>query len=194
MKHLDERVSDLIDDRLDHDERDRALGHLTVCTQCRDAVEYERNAKNALRGLPDAEPSGTLVQNLLALAEPGEPLPPEPPARTSSPAPVARWQSRESRSASAPSTRRPATRTRTRGRSRAIRGVALGMCGTGALLVGLASLGSPNSTSEPSPTPASVVPPLEDFTLEHARSTGGLPFVEPGSLLIGDSEPAGDGW
>ena len=61
MKHLDERISDLVDDRLEHDERDRALVHLTVCEHCREAVELERDARNALRSLPDIAPPAKLV-------------------------------------------------------------------------------------------------------------------------------------
>ncbi|RIQ28209.1 anti-sigma factor, partial [Jiangella rhizosphaerae] len=90
MRHLDERISDLVDDRLEHDERDRALVHLTVCAHCREAVELERDARNALRSLPSVEPSQRLVASLLALAEPGEPLPPAPPA--AQPPPVAGWR------------------------------------------------------------------------------------------------------
>ena len=189
MKHLDERVSDLVDDRLDHDERDRALVHLTVCAYCRDAVEYERHAKNALRSLPDVAPSDSLVQNLLALAEPGEPLPPEVPGRT--PAPVAGWRPRDTRPPGGPS--RP-DRPRPARRVRAMRVAAVGMCSSGAMLVLLAALGSPSTTSDPSPTPAGVVPPVEQFTVEHARSTGALPFVETASLLVRHASSLGDGW
>ncbi|WP_298331602.1 zf-HC2 domain-containing protein [Haloactinopolyspora sp.] len=186
MKHLDERVSDLVDDRLDHDERDRALVHLTECAQCRNAVEDERHAKNALRSLPDVAPSATLVQNLLALAEPGDPLPPEAPG--SAPAPVADWRTRESHPPSRPGGRRLPRRVRT------MRVAAVGMCTSGAMLILLAALGSPSTTSDPSPTPAGIVPPVEEFTLEHARSTGALPFVEPASLLVRQAGSLGGGW
>lgn len=196
MKHLDERISDLVDDRLDHDERDRALVHLTICASCRDAVELERHAKNALRSLPDAEPSEALVHKLLALAEPGEPLTPDPPERASAPAPVANWRPRDSRPPSGPSSgSRPGAERRSRRRTRAMRLAAVGMCSTGAMLVLLASLGGTSGPSEPPATPASVVPPVDEFTVEHARSTGGLPFVQPGSLLVGQaSDGSGDGW
>ncbi|PSL01869.1 hypothetical protein CLV30_112108 [Haloactinopolyspora alba] len=197
MRHLDERISDLVDDRLEHDERDRALVHLTECATCRDAVESERHARNALRSLPDTEPSEQLVQNLLALAEPGEPLPPEPPQGTGLSAPVANWRPRGSRPPAGPADGRPGPQRRTSRRTRTVRVAALGMCTTGAMLVVFAALGGQSGTTEPPATPASVVPPMEDFTFEHARSTGGLPFVESASLLVGNvgnTGSTGAGW
>lgn len=187
MKHLDERISDLVDDRLEHDERDRALVHLTVCAHCREAVELERHAKNALRSLPGVEPSEQLVQKLLRLAEPGEPLPPPPDAHQ---APVAAWRPRDTRPPGGPGR----GTDRSRPRVRAVRAVALGMCTSGAMLVLLASLGGPSDSPSTPDAPVSVVPPLERFTVEHARSTGGLPFAEPASLLVTPDAPAGDGW
>ena len=193
MKHLDERISDLVDDRLEHDERDRALVHLTVCAQCREAVDLERDARNALRSLPDIAPSDRLMASLLALAEPGEPLPPAPSGSAAHPAPVAGWRPRDSRPPSGPSGSRPSARSGRR--VRAVRVVALGMCTTGAMLVLLASLGGTGANAPSTPdTPVSVVPPLEQFTVEHARSTGGLPFVEPSSLLVTNETRSGDGW
>ncbi|SEF17786.1 anti-sigma factor family protein [Jiangella alba] len=192
MKHLDERISDLVDDRLEHHERDRALVHLTVCEQCREAVELERDARNALRSLPAMAPSDKLVASLLALAEPGEPLPPAGPASATQPAPVAAWRPRDSRPPSGPSGSRPSGRASRR--VRAVRVVALGMCTTGAMLILLASLGGTGNPPGSPDTPVSVVPPLEQFTVEHARSTGGLPFVEPASLLVTTDSSTGDGW
>ncbi|PZF79855.1 anti-sigma factor family protein [Jiangella anatolica] len=191
MRHLDERISDLVDDRLEHDERDRALVHLTVCAHCREAVDLERDARNALRSLPDVAPSEKLLSSLLALAEPGEPLPPAPPS-SATPAPVAGWRPRDSRPPSGPSGARPGARSARR--VRAVRVVALGMCTTGAMLILLASLGSTGNSPGTPDTPVSVVPPLEQFTVEHARSTGGLPFVEPASLLVTTDSSTGDGW
>lgn len=199
MKHLDERVSDLVDDRLDHDERDRALAHLTGCAACREAVEFERHARNAVRSLSDVAPSEKLVRNLLALAEPGEPLPPAPPPGSAAPASVASWLPRESWFGGHPGAGNAGfsltPRSAAARRTRAAKVLALGMCSTGATLVLLASLGSPPETADTPATPASVVPPVEEFAVEHARTTGGLPFVEPASLLVSDnSGVSGNGW
>ncbi|WP_233552837.1 hypothetical protein, partial [Jiangella rhizosphaerae] len=108
------------------------------------------------------------------------------------PPPVAGWRPRDSRPPSGPSGARPGGRSSRR--VRAVRVVALGMCTTGAMLILLASLGSTGNSPSTPDTPVSVVPPLEEFTQEHARSTGGLPFVEPASLLVGTTGSTGDGW
>lgn len=188
MKHLDERVSDLVDDRLDHEERDRALAHVAQCQHCREAVDTERYAKGVLFSLPDAELPAALLGKLYALAEPAGPLPPEqappgPPAQVApwGPAPAARPEAAHhgggSGAGHAPTRSRFIDQHR-----RGVRVVAGGMVSTGALLVLLASLGAP-SNAERDQTPAAVVPPLEQFTIEHARATGGLPFAEPASII-----------
>jgi hypothetical protein len=64
-----------------------------------------------------------------------------------------------------------------------VRFAASGMVSTGAVLVMLASLGAPSNSGREQ-TPATVVPPMEEFTAEYARSTGGLPFAEPASILV----------
>jgi hypothetical protein len=169
------------------------LVHLAVCVTCREAVEFERHAKNALRSLPEVAPSGTLVERLLALAEPGEPLPPIPPShsapvagwRPHQPGPGRGWSARSGMGSRVPMDRRHR-------RVRVIRVGALSTCSVGATLVLLAFLGgAPGQPAAPS-TPASVVPPVEEFAVEHARSTGGLPFVEPASLLVTTDGSSGD--
>lgn len=190
MKHLDERISDLVDDRLDHDERDRALAHLTSCDHCRQQVELERYAKAALRSLPEVAPSDKLVASLLALAEPGGPLPPDRPSFPVSAAPVAGWRTRTDRPAGIPGTTRPERSSRVSRRpARVVRYAAAGALSAGAIAVLLASLGGPTSSIQPPPATVSVVPPVDQFTVEHARSTGNLPFAEPASLLVPASPP-----
>ncbi|NDL59730.1 zf-HC2 domain-containing protein [Phytoactinopolyspora mesophila] len=190
MKHLDDRVSDLVDDRLDHEERDRALAHLASCHHCREAVDLERYAKGVMTSLPDAEMPEQLMSKLVALAEPAGLLP-----RDDVPADaqihVAPWGPDRSMRPGAAHRHSSGTghehrHSRTKfvdKHRRGVRAAAGGMVSTGALLVLLASLGAPANTSRDQ-TPATVVPPMEEFTLEHARSTGGLPFSEPASIIV----------
>lgn len=193
MKHLEERVSDLVDERLDHDERDRALAHLTVCEHCRTQVELERYAKATLHGLPEAEPSARLLASLLSLAEPGDPMPPQRPAFSTPPAPVAQWRHHHDHPAGLPASARPHAESRRRQHARrGVRYAAAGMLSAGALTVLLASLGSPTDPDQ-GQAPASVVPPVDEFTLEHARTTGTLPFAEPAAILVPAGTPLGDG-
>ncbi|WP_129667170.1 anti-sigma factor family protein [Phytoactinopolyspora endophytica] len=196
MKHLDDRVSDLVDDRLDHDERDRFYAHLAGCEQCREAVEMERYAKGALTSLSDVEVPQTLTDKLMRLAEPAGPLPTEH-AYAAHAASVASWgPSRVAGTGGAAHTGtsmtadheylRPKFIDRHR---RGVRMVAGGMVSTGALLVMLASLGAPVNSGR-GEAPSAVVPPMDEFTVEYARSTGSISFAEPASILA----PALNGW
>lgn len=53
-RHLGDLAAALVDGELGHDARDRALGHLAICSACRDEVAAQRRLKGRLRGL--AEP------------------------------------------------------------------------------------------------------------------------------------------
>ncbi|MBD0291974.1 MAG: anti-sigma factor [Jiangellaceae bacterium] len=188
MRHLGVIVTALVDDQLGHDDRDRALAHVTRCEQCRMAVELERQAKAALRRLPAARPPASLVASLRALAEPGDPLP--PPRRPLPGADAGQgttvrdraWITRRppaGRPGPVPGQRRPEPGVRTR-RDR-VRVVAVGALSAGALTMLLATLGAPATSGSP---PASVVPPIRQFTVEHAKATGGLPFAEPAAVVV----------
>ncbi|MFI0422501.1 anti-sigma factor family protein [Spongiactinospora sp. 9N601] len=76
MSHLGERVSALVDGELGHSERDRALAHLTFCTDCRAEVEALRALKSRLRALDGPAMPADLTMSLLRMSEPGGPLPP----------------------------------------------------------------------------------------------------------------------
>ncbi|MEW9553481.1 anti-sigma factor [Nonomuraea sp. NPDC050783] len=85
MAHLGERVSALVDGELSHQERERALAHLTFCADCRAEVESVRALKSRLRSLDSPAMPTDLTMSLLRMAEPGGPLPPRErpfPART----------------------------------------------------------------------------------------------------------------
>lgn len=186
MRHLGDRAADLVDGRLSHDARDRALAHLTVCEQCRHDVDMERFARAALRAMPDAKPSDALLAGLLSLADPSGSGGPPPPRRPSLPGPAqhpAGWPDHDPRAQSTAHRSRP---------RRVVRFAAAGAVSAGAMLVVLASLGAPTDDSEPPPQPAAIVPPIDQFAIEHARSTGSLPFAEPVSLLTPAGVPLGE--
>jgi hypothetical protein len=184
VKHLGIRVSALVDDQLSHDERDRALVHVTRCEQCRIEVEQERETKAALRRLPPVEPPAELVKALLAMAETGGPLPPQRRPFPDAAAPTVGWRPIDSR----PQTARPLGGQRSRRPELAPRAsrariqlAATGALSVGALTLVLAVLGAPTAAG---PAPTAVVPPMRTFAVEHAKSTGLLPFVEPASFLV----------
>ncbi|MBX6383632.1 MAG: zf-HC2 domain-containing protein [Microbispora sp.] len=76
MSHLGERVSALIDGELSHNERERALAHLTFCADCRAEVDKMRALKTRLRSMEPPAMPADLTMSLLRMAEPGGPLPP----------------------------------------------------------------------------------------------------------------------
>jgi anti-sigma factor RsiW len=76
--HLGERVSAFVDGALADDARDRALVHIGGCPECREQLEATRLLKGRLAALPAPEVPAALVARLLAMAEPGGPIPPRP--------------------------------------------------------------------------------------------------------------------
>jgi len=184
VRHLGIRVSALVDDQLSHDERDRALAHVTRCAECRMEMEQERLTKAALRRLPLVEPPAELLKVLLAMAEAGGPLPPQRRPFPGPTTPTVGWRPRNGR----PQTGRPigdrgSRRPEVVHRDRRARTqlAAAGALSAGALALMLATLGAPTASD---PAPTAVVPPMKTFTVEHAKSTGGMPFVEPASVVV----------
>jgi hypothetical protein len=76
VTHLGERVSDLVDGQLPPDAVERAHAHLVRCRECRDAVEAERLLKARLASLQGPAPEIDFLGRLMAMAEPGGPVPP----------------------------------------------------------------------------------------------------------------------
>src|SRR6476469_1403022 len=72
---LGDRVGPLADGSLRPDVRDRALAHTLTCPDCRLALDVERLTVERLRALPAPQPSAALMSSLLALGEPGDPVP-----------------------------------------------------------------------------------------------------------------------
>jgi len=195
VKHLGERVTALVDGQLGHDDRDRALAHIARCELCRADVELERQTKAALRRLPDVEPPAELIRKLLALAESGGPLPPQRRPFPGAATPAVGWRAPDRRpGAGRPvdvaGPRRPQGAPRLSTPRRRVRLAAAGVLSAGFLTLALATLGGP---AQSGPAPATIVPPMEQFTVEHARSTGSLPFVEPAAVVVPVTVDSGEG-
>ncbi|GAA0987868.1 hypothetical protein GCM10009555_068110 [Acrocarpospora macrocephala] len=73
MTHLGERVSALIDGELGHNDRERALAHLTFCADCRAEVEAFRALKSRLRLMDPPPVPADLTMSLLRMPPPGPP-------------------------------------------------------------------------------------------------------------------------
>lgn len=76
MSHLGDRITALVDQRLDPASREQVLCHLLDCPDCRAEADAERAVRRMLAGFgygPGHEPSAALQARLLVVAdEPGE--------------------------------------------------------------------------------------------------------------------------
>ncbi|MFI9574800.1 anti-sigma factor family protein [Microbispora rosea] len=160
MSHLGERVSALIDGELSHNERERALAHLTFCADCRAEVDAMRALKTRLRSMDPPAMPADLTMSLLRMAEPGGPLPPR--MRPFPDHPAFGTGRLPGMHAAGPMDNRPRPRGRDEGRSgpgrpgRARRAgyVAVGMAGAAVALGTMLMAGG--STATPNPTPGQM--------------------------------------
>lgn len=182
---LGERVSGLADGSLADDVRDRALAHVAGCNACRQALDVERLLVDRLRELPAPAPSDPLLGRLLALGEPGDPLPPRAGRVAGTPRQpdavlVGLSPGQASAGTRPPGSSRPSGRREHR-RSRRVLVAAAGVLGVGVIAV--TALGS----ALPSPGPA-IVPPVGQLTVQRA-GTGGGQFKNAGLENLANPAP-----
>lgn len=156
MSHLGDRITALVDDRLDHDTRDLVLGHLIDCADCRAEADAQRLVKRQLAEAYGTEPSAALVGKLYAL--------PVTQPRSMPRLRVVRRQG------SFP-VHRPAGPVR-HGRQR--RKFAL----AGSLSVGAATMATAFVIGG-QPTGPAVSPSVDTFTVRHAATSGSVPLNLP---------------
>ncbi|GAA1602195.1 hypothetical protein GCM10009789_65450 [Kribbella sancticallisti] len=177
VQHPLDKLSAVVDGELDHDSRDKVLGHLVICDSCRSEVDAQRRLKTRLAATPDPEPSLDLMQRLMGVpsfsTEPREEVRP-----VVTPA-VSLFPQRSAFPASRTDATRPGSRTT---RSRRRTGV-LGAAGSAAAVASLLGtafvLGDPARTEQP---PA-LQPPVASFSADHAATTNGAPFADPVALM-----------
>jgi anti-sigma factor RsiW len=176
MSHLGDRLSALVDGELDGAERDRVHAHLASCDPCRAEAAELRALKRTLGTLTDGAPSeAAMTRRLIALTGPGGPLPPRrslprvvPGKRQPGKRPPAGWMS------SRPGEGLP--RSAHRHRYLVLGTVSLVVSlGTAAFTVG----GGGDATPGPR-----ITPPVEMYSVEHAISTGEVPFAPPSVLPV----------
>ena len=166
MSHLGDRLSALVDGELDGAERDRAYAHLASCEQCRTEAAELRALKRKLSTLlPGAPAEAAMTRRLIAMTGPGGPLPPR------------RRPERKARR----ETRRPGSRGPVRRRYLVI--------GTMSLVVALSTVAfTAGGGGEATPGPR-ITPPVEMYSVEHAITTGEVPFTGPSSRAsVADSD------
>jgi anti-sigma factor RsiW len=174
MSHLGDRLSALVDGELDGAELDRAHAHLAGCEQCRTEAAELRALKHKLRALMSGAPAeAAMTSRLVAMTGPGGPLPPRRrllrvvPGRR----PVA------SPASSRPGSGRPLSAHR-----RAL------VLGTVSLVVGLGTVAfAAGGGGDAAPGPR-ITPSVEMYSVEHAITTGELPFPGPPASSRSDSD------
>jgi anti-sigma factor RsiW len=165
-RHLGDRLTAFVDGEVDLATRDRMLGHLAHCADCRTEADAERQVKARLSGMSAPQVPVELMLNLLSLdASRGPGLPGGPGglgglgAGSGAPAPFS-FATVPIRPPQAPVSGRPASGRGSvrpqRLRIAAIGAVSLAAVGTGVWLVG--DLGSAASAHPPT-APAHVAPP-----------------------------------
>jgi anti-sigma factor RsiW len=163
MSHLGDRLSALIDGELDGAERDRAYAHLASCEPCRTEAAELRALKKKLSTLVSGAPAeAAMTRRLIAMTGPGGPLPPRRRLLRLAPGP---------RAAAGRETRRPGPKGPARRRYL--------MLGTVSLVVGLgtaAFTAGGGGAAAPGPR---ITPPVEIYSVEHAITTGEVPFTGP---------------
>jgi anti-sigma factor RsiW len=171
MSHLGDRLSALVDGELHGAERDRAYAHLASCEQCRTEAAELRALKRKLRGLIAGAPAeAAMTRRLIAMTGPGGPLPP---------------RRRLLRPAARREIRRPGPRGPVRRRYLVL--------GTVSLVVGLGTAAfTVGGSGQAAPGPR-ITPPVEMYSVEHAITTGEVPFTGPsGRPSAGASAAASD--
>ena len=161
MTHLGDRLSALVDGELGGAERDRAYAHLASCEQCRTEAAELRALKRKLSTLLSRAPAeAAMTRRLVAMTGPGGPLPPRRRLLRLAPQPTARQESR-----------RPGPRGPVRRRYLVL--------GTVSLVVGLGTAAfTAGGGGEAAPGPK-ITPPVEMYSVEHAITTGEVPFTGP---------------
>jgi len=159
MSHLGSLVSALIDGELAGTELDRANAHLAGCAACRAEAAQLRELKHELRTLGDLDGAGAgaITSRLLAMIGPTGPT---GPTGQSGPVTARRLQ------------RQPGRRARRRrGRYAMWGAMSLVVVGVGAAAFGM---GGAPSGNEPQ-----ITPQLELFDMQHALTSGDVPFADP---------------
>jgi anti-sigma factor RsiW len=163
MSHLGRRLSALIDGELSGADRDRVHAHLARCLACRAEAKELRALKRRMSALRDVVADDALTRRLVSIAEPGDPVPPRRRARRGRPPDHPAFRT------FGPAGRPGAARYgRRRGRY-----VALGVASCVVVGLGVTAFTVGGGQAAPGPR---ITPPVQMYSVEHAITTGQVPF------------------
>ena len=181
--HLGDLLSALVDGELSGTELDRANAHVAACGACRVEAHALRRLKHQLRALAEVSDCDDFTRRLLAMSgtdgQPGQGshgMPRCPPGSLGAHGPgVAGWR----RAAARWPTRTPHSRPgglvrRRRGRYMLWSTVSVVVVGLGTAAFGMGG----NSGS----TGPQITPQLEVFDVQHAITSGDVPFEDPADV------------
>jgi anti-sigma factor RsiW len=160
VSHLGDLLSALVDGELSGADLDRANAHVAACGACRVEANALRRLKHDLRALAEVSDSGDITRRLLAMPSQVAPADPAVPAQ-------ARALGRESG-------QRHRLISRRRGRYVLWTTVSLVVVG-----IGTAAFGMGGSTGATEPR---ITPQLEVFDIQHAITSGDVPFDDPADV------------
>jgi len=185
VSHLGDLLSALVDGELSGTELDRANAHVAACGACRVEANALRRLKHELHTLAEVSEADEMTRRLLAMigqADPANADPANPGARV----PVRhlgreRVQRRRVDAAGRRATAdpRPALRSRRligRRRGRYVLWTTVSLVLVG---IGTAAFGMGGSAG---PTGPQITPQLEVFDIQHAITSGDVPFDDPADV------------
>jgi anti-sigma factor RsiW len=191
MSHLGDRLSALVDGELSGADLDRAHAHLAACEQCRTEAAELRQLKRKLRDLMTSEPvdgapaEAAMTSRLVAMTGPGGPVPVRTAERRRRLRVVPGHRPGADPGLSRPGRPGHPGRRRTWLGARRRRYL---MLGTVSLVVGLGTAAfTAGGGGDAAPGPR-ITPPVEMYSVEHAITTGEVPFPGP-SAQASSAEP-----
>ena len=186
MSHLGELLSALVDGELSGGELDRANAHMASCGACRVEANALRRLKHELRALGEVHNADGITTRLLAMTSESSAEGPAALAGLAYPAGQGtvrnlgrdRGRRREMRSATAPYTGAPysavpSQRLPGRRRGRYVLWSTLSLVVVG---VSTAAFGMGGNSGTTGPQ---ITPQLEVFDIQHAITSGDVPFPDP---------------
>jgi anti-sigma factor RsiW len=190
VSHLGDHLSALVDGELSGAELDRANAHVAACGACRVEANALRRLKHELRALAEVCDADGITNRLLAMTgqsgadEAEEQVPanlaglayPRERVRVADLA-VERDRRHGIRASAAPYSAAPSRRRVTRrGRGRYVLWTTLSLIAVG---IGSAAFGMGGSPGSPGPQ---ITPQLEVFDMQHAITSGDVPFADPADV------------